>query len=168
MLLRPIRPEDAPLVLDLFAGLSPRTVRSKFLWPIKSLGRQFLVRLTQIDYDRDMAMVAIQNQNGIETMLGIARFICNPEGTKAEFSIVVRDDMQKKGIGRRLLHACLSAAADRNIECIWGMVSAHNTLMLNLGREIGFTETKGSGADQFELRINPSCRALNPGGSSGM
>lgn len=87
---------------------------------MKALARQFLVRLTQIDYDRDMAMEAIQKKNGIETMLGIARFVCNPEGTKAEFSAVVRDDMQKKGIGHRLLNVCLSAAADRNIECILG------------------------------------------------
>ncbi len=159
ILLRPIKPEDAPLVLDLFSGLSPRTIRSKFLWPMKSLSRQFLVRLTQIDYDRDMALVAIQKQNKIETMLGLARFICNPEGTKAEFSVVVRDDMQKKGIGRKLLDACLSAAADRNIECIWGLVSGDNTLMLNLGREIGFMETKIRETDQFELRINPCATA---------
>ncbi len=158
-LLRPIKPEDAPLVLDLFSGLSPRTIRSKFLWRMKSLSRQFLVRLTQIDYDRDMALVAIQKQNEIETMLGLARFVCNPEGTKAEFSIVVRDEMQKKGIGRKLLNACLRAAADRKVECVWGLVSGDNTLMLSLGREIGFTETRTKETDQFELRINPCATA---------
>jgi len=117
---RPIRPEDAPLLIELFESLSPRSVYRRFFTPMKRLPHSMLARFTQIDYDRHIALVALPESESKETMLGVARVIIGRNLKEAEFSIVVGDPWQGKGIGAALLKRCLSIAKERGIETVMG------------------------------------------------
>jgi acetyltransferase len=154
--IRPIRPEDAPLLVDLFNDLSPTSIYYRFLSPLKSLSPDMLARFTQVDYDRDIALVAIQKVNGEEKMLAVARLLGDPDGTEAEFAIVVGDPWQGKGVGAALLERCISIAAERGMRSVWGIVLPENTQMLALGRKLGFKITRPPGGSDYELRIDLS------------
>ena len=152
--IRPIRPEDAPLLVDLFDSLSPRTVYLRFFSPLKTLPRSMLARFTQIDYDRHIALVAISQSQSNEKMLGVARVILGRTLTEAEFSVVVSDKWQGKGIGAALLQRCLDIARERGIQKVTGSVLAENIQMLTLGRKLGFKIKKEPGVSGYELSID--------------
>ena len=88
---RPIRPEDAPLLVELFESLSPQSVYRRFFTPMKRLPHSMLARFTQIDYDRHIALVALPDSEPGEKMLGVARAIIGRNLKEAEFSVVVSD-----------------------------------------------------------------------------
>jgi acetyltransferase len=152
--IRPIRPEDAPLLIELFEALSPRSIYNRFFTPLKQLPFQMLARFTQIDYDREMALVAMPEFSSNEKILGVARFILERNLKNAEFSVVVGDPWQGKGIGAELLSRCLAIARERKVEKIWGVVLADNIQMLNLGRKLGFKIKKASDGNEYELEID--------------
>jgi len=156
--IRPIRPEDAPLLIEFFSSLSPESLHNRFLWPMKSATPPFLTRMTQVDYDTDMVMVAFQKLNGSEKFLGIARYMGDADEAKAELSVVVGEDVRNKGIGRSLIASCLTAAEDHEIGLVWVVVSSDNTAMLHLGEKMGFTVVETQGSHEFELRIKPDER----------
>ena len=118
--IRPIRPEDAPLLVALFEDLSPRSVYLRFFSPLKQLSRRMLARFTQIDYDREIALVALPTHPAEEKMLGVARLIVERNGKSAEFAVLTGDPCQGKGIGAELLGRCLNIAKERCIEHVWG------------------------------------------------
>ena len=148
---RPIRPEDAPLLVGLFESLSPRSVYLRFFSPMKRLPHSMLALFTQIDYDRHMALVALSESKSKEEMLGVARIILERSLKEAEFSVVVGDRWQGKGIGAALLQRCLIIARDRGLEKVTGAVLAENTQMLALGKKMGFKSKKVLGANEYEL-----------------
>jgi acetyltransferase len=152
--IRPIKPEDAPLMVELFQILSSRSVYFRFFTPLKSIPPDMLARFTQIDYDREVALVAIDRAGGEEKMLGVARLICDPDCTKAEFAVLVGDPWQGKGIGAILLEHAISIAKERGIGYLWGIVLPENTTMLALGSELGFTVKKCPEGGEYELRID--------------
>jgi len=100
---RPVKPEDAPLFIDLFKNMSPTSIYYRFFAPIKELKPEMLARFTQIDYDREIAMVAIQENEGQERLLGVARIIGDPDGRLGKFAVSVGDQWHGKGIGAVLL-----------------------------------------------------------------
>ncbi len=151
--IRPIRPEDAPLLLESFEALSQRSIYLRFFSPIKRLSPAMLVRLTQIDYDREIALVAMQPGPDGERMLGVGRIIATRNPRQAEFSIIVADAWQGQGIGAALLQRCLAIARDHGIEKVWGVVLAENSEMLALGRKLGF-QVKRAGGAEYELTID--------------
>jgi acetyltransferase len=153
-LIRPIKPEDAPLMVQLFESLSPLSVHFRFFGPLKQLPHSMLVRFTQIDYDREIALVALCESESNEKMLGVAHIITEINRKQAEFSVVVGDPWQGKGIGAELLKRCLSIAKERGIEKVWGIVLPENTHMLALGRKLGFTVKKKPGVSEYELHID--------------
>ncbi len=150
---RPIKPEDAPLLLDLFGILSSTTIYYRFFSPLRALPPEMLARFTQIDYDRDICLVALDTGGTRERMLGVARCMSDPDVTKAEFAILVGDPWQGKGVGAALLEKCIDIARERGIRTIWGKVLAENTTMLELGRRLGFKVNRDPETGQFELRI---------------
>ena len=152
--IRPIRPEDAPLLTDLFKSLSSRSVYLRFLSILKQLPHDMLVRLTQIDYDREIALVALSGKETYEKMLGVARVFIEQNKKHGEFSVITGDPWQGKGIGAELLKRCLAIAKERNIETVWGIVLAENTQMLKLGRKLGFKIKSIPGLNEYELRID--------------
>ena len=153
LLIRPIKAEDAPLLSDLFDSLSPETIYFRFFTPLKSLPHSMLVRFTQIDYETEVALVAIQRSGSMEKMLGVSRIILAEDQNSAEFAVLVTDQWQGKGIGAELLKRCLSISKERNIREVYGVVLAENTTMLALGRKLGFKMKAESGGREYELRI---------------
>jgi acetyltransferase len=151
---RPIRPEDAPLLTALFETLSPRSVYLRFFSPLKRLPHHMLARFTQIDYDREMALVAVQDpEGGEEKMLGVARVIPEPGGRTAEFAVLVGDPWQGKGIGANLLRRVIDIARDRGVEKIYGIVLSENTHMLALGKRLGFRLRRVPDTSDYELTL---------------
>jgi acetyltransferase len=153
--LRPIKPEDAPLLLEMFDSMSPRSRYYRFFSPKKTLSREMLVRLTQVDYDRHIALVALREEEGRERLLGVVRLISDPDRNRAEFSIAVADPWQGKGIGRKLLERALDVAVDYGVKR-WREMSWRKTKqMLGLGRELGFEIKKDGSAGDYVLTIEP-------------
>ena len=155
LFIRPIRPEDAPLLVELFDSLSRQSVYFRFFGPLKMLSPGMLARFTQIDYDREIALVALCGTEPNEKMLGVARVITDIYNRKnAEFSVVVGDLWHGKGIGAELLKRCLLISKERGIENVKGLVLPENTQMLALGKKLGFTAKKVPGEDEYHLSID--------------
>ena len=152
--IRPIRPEDAPLLVEFFESLSPRSIYLRFLRPLKCLSHGMLARFTQIDYDRHIALVALAESETNEKMLGVARVITGRNPGEAEFSVVVNDSWQGKGIGAALLQRCVSIAQERGIQRIMGTVLTENIQMLALGRKLGFSIKREQDFPEYELSID--------------
>lgn len=152
--IRPIRPEDASLLVDLFESLSPRSKYMRFFTHVKCLTKSMLTQFTQIDGDREIALVALSESGSEEKVLGVARVIAGHNQKQAEFSVIVADPWQGKGIGAALLHRCIFMAKERGIQRLIGIVLAENTQMLALGRKLGFTIKKEQGIPQYELSID--------------
>jgi acetyltransferase len=110
LLIRPIRPEDADLFIDLFKTLSPTSVYYRFFSHIRELSPEMLAILTQVDYDRHMALVALDISVPKEKMLGRARIIGDPDLINTEFAITVGDPWQGQGVGAQLLIYLLRVA----------------------------------------------------------
>ncbi len=156
LFIRPIRPEDAPLLVDLFQVLSPQTIYYRFFRPMKSMSHEMLVKLTQIDYDRDIALVALDRRQANERILGVARIMTKPGGTDPEFAVLVGDPWQGKGVGATLMEQLLSIAKKRGLESISGLVLGANKNMLALARKLGFDIKRAPGSTEFELNIDLS------------
>jgi acetyltransferase len=155
LFIRPIRPEDAPLLVKHFESLSQQSVYFRFFSPLKMLPPYMLARFTQIDYDREIALVALLGTEPNEKMLGVARVIIDIYSRKnAEFSVVVGDAWQGKGIGAELLKRCLLISKERGIENVRGIVLPENTQMLALGKKLGFAIKKMVGESEYELNID--------------
>jgi acetyltransferase len=136
VLLRPIRAEDLEAERRFIARLSPKTMYLRFHAPLRELTMERLVRYTQIDYDREMAFVAIDSsdENGEGEIRGIARYTRNPDGSTCEFGIAVEDGWQGRGLGHALMNALESTARDRGMTEIIGYVLTENDDMGTLMR----------------------------------
>ena len=143
--LRPIRPEDEALLHDLVAHMTPEDLRRRFLAPIRALSHQLAARLTQIDYDREMALVATHRG----TVLGIARYFADPDRLQAEYAVAVRSDWKGRGVGYVLMRRLIEIAGQYGIGELVGDVLRENEPMLAMCRELG-----------FEIRADPNDAAL--------
>jgi acetyltransferase len=153
VLVRPIKPEDAPLLVELFRSMSSNSIYYRFFSPMKRLPESMLARFTQIDYDREIALVALREEEEGETMIGVARIICDPDLRKGEFALAVGDPWQRKGVGARLLELCLALAREYGIEKIEGNVLADNEKMLRLGARLGFKVRRSMDVDGYVLEM---------------
>lgn len=143
-LLRPIRPEDASAIVQLFQKLTPEDIRLRFFSPWREMPPAQLARLTQIDYDREMAFVLLPPAG--DEILGVVRLSADPDNIRAEFAVLVRSDLKGHGIGRILMKHLIAHARARGLKELFGEVLAENTLMLALCRELGFAAVPESGA----------------------
>jgi acetyltransferase len=135
--LRPIRPEDEPLLQDFAAHMSAEDMRLRFFAAMRGLSHQLAARLTHIDYDREMALLALAGD--AEDVLGVARFSADPDNRAAEYAIAVRSDWKRHGLGHLLMRSLIGVARQRGIRELFGEVLPENTPMLQLCREFGFT-----------------------------
>jgi acetyltransferase len=108
------------------------------MYSLKELSQDMLVRFTQIDYDREMAFIAVTERAGKELELGVARYATTPDGKACEFALVVADQWQGKGIGTRLMTCLMQVARERGLDVMEGEVLKDNTPMLRLVEELGF------------------------------
>jgi acetyltransferase len=139
--LRPIRPDDAPALIEMGARTSRQDLRLRFHGAVRGITSLASARLTQIDYDREMAFVAVEAKGDIA---GVASLGFDPEFETAEFAIVVRSDMQGHGLGRKLIAEILIHARARGAERVWGDVLRENENMLTMAREMGAALTPRS------------------------
>ncbi|HRH82300.1 MAG TPA: bifunctional acetate--CoA ligase family protein/GNAT family N-acetyltransferase [Thiobacillaceae bacterium] len=138
VIIRPIRPEDAEMTQEFVRGLSAETKYFRYMDAVQELSPSMLVRLTQIDYDREMALLAITHQDGREVELGVARYAANPDGTTCEFALVVDDKWQNLGIAHKLMDVLMNVARAKGLEIIEGEVLKTNTRMIKLCQGLGF------------------------------
>lgn len=139
MLLRPVRPEDEPAFQDIFSSLSAEAIRFRFLHPKKILSHTEAARLTQIDYDRDMALVlAGENASGKPELYGSVRVMADPDNEDAEFAILLRGDMTGLGLGPMLMRRIIDYARSRGIRRLHGDVLDDNRPMLRVCKALGF------------------------------
>ncbi|GAB3102970.1 bifunctional acetate--CoA ligase family protein/GNAT family N-acetyltransferase [Aestuariicella hydrocarbonica] len=139
LLIRPIRPEDASLEQDFIRRLSPQSIYFRFMQTLNKLTPEMLMRFTQIDYDLEMAFVAMVIHQQQETVVGVARYMTNPDGTSCEFALVVADDWHHKGIGSRLMLELIKVARQRGLTEMEGEILTENQGMLALMKKLGFT-----------------------------
>lgn len=145
LLLRPVRPEDEPAIQQGFQKLTPQDVRMRFFSTMKTLPHDLAARLTQIDYDREMALVAFtldaSGAPGGEAM-GVVRLMADPDNRRGEYAVIVRSDFQRRGLGRILMDRIVAHARKRGLGEIFGYVLEGNAAMLKLCAELGFKVAK--------------------------
>jgi len=137
--IRPIRPEDAEIEQAFVRGLSEEARYFRFMFSVRELSRDMLLRFTQIDYSREMALIAVTFEQDKEIELGVARFAINPEGESCEFALVIADAMQGIGLGQRLMTALMDAARAKGLKVMVGEVLKTNNNMLKLMNRLGFS-----------------------------
>jgi acetyltransferase len=149
---RPIRPEDFPALHRLFGKLAPEDIRLRFFTPMKTFPAPLAARLTQIDYDREMALVASESAAPDAEVLGVVRIACDPDNERAEFAVLVRSDMKGRGLGYALMRRMIDYARERGVGEIFGDVLHENQPMLQMCREFGFTA--GKSGDPTVVRMS--------------
>jgi acetyltransferase len=137
--LRLIRPEDERLLQDFAANMSPEDLRLRFFAAMRGLSDKLAARLSHIDHDRDVAVLAFAED--AEEVLGVARFSDNPDNHAAEFAIAVRTDWKRHGLGHLLMGRLIRLARHRGIDRLVGEVLPENAAILQLCREFGFAIT---------------------------
>jgi acetyltransferase len=153
LLLRPIRPEDEPQHLAFIKQLQPQDVRLRFFSARRELPRSELARLTQIDYAREMAFIAVRTPaEGTAQTLGVVRALIDPDNAEAEFAIIVRSDLKGKGLGRLLLRKMVRFLSRRGTQGLVGYVMRENLGMCELARSLGFS-VDADGSDAGSLRL---------------
>jgi acetyltransferase len=143
--IRPIRPEDEALYADFFAHVTRHDQRLRFFTVAPDLSHRFLARLTQIDYAREMAFVAIAESSG--ALLGVVRMVADPDYTRAEYAILVRSDLKGRGLGWQLMQHLIAYAKAEKLEQLHGSALAGNATMLQMCRELGFSIEPEPGDD---------------------
>lgn len=138
--IRPIRPEDAVLEREFVNGLSERSRYLRFMYPLKEITPQMLSRFTQIDYDREMALITVARTARGDRQVAVAHYVGYADGRGCEFAIVVADDWHGKGIATELLRRLIDIAKDRGLELMEGLVLRENRDMLALAKDLGFDE----------------------------
>lgn len=158
-IIRPIRPEDSDREADFVRALSPETRYLRFMSTIKELPGPLLARLTQIDYDREMALVAITGDGDSEEQIGVCRYVVNPDGESCEFAIVVADAWQRQGLARTMMNLLIEAARERGLKVMEGVFLANNERMLRFVQSLGFhinRDPEDSSLFNGELDLRPS------------
>ncbi len=144
---RPVHPDDASMLQEFVRQLSPESRYFRFVSSMQELPATMLSRFTLIDYDREMALVAVcrESQVGadgetseVARIVGVSRYITNPDRTSCEFSLVVADDFKGRGLGSRLMLSIMEFAREKGLAEIEGLVLAKNPTMLKLMRGLGF------------------------------
>lgn len=166
IVVRPIRPEDEAQHRRFLESLDAEDARMRFFSVRKELPRSELARLTQIDYDREMAFIAeAADAQGNPETLGVARTVSDPDNVEAEFAIIVRSDLKGQGLGALLFERLIEHARQRGLERLVGFVLRENSRMLKLSAAMGFkadpAEPPTSGLRRMVLELktstNPSC-----------
>jgi acetyltransferase len=135
---RPIRPEDAAIEAAFVHGLSEQSKFLRFMFAIHDLTPSQLSRFTQIDYDREMALIAVIDAEEGEKQIAVARYITLADEETCEFAIVVGDEWQGKGLARRLFGVLIDTARNRRLKVMTGVTLRENARMLDLARSKGF------------------------------
>ncbi len=160
VLIRPMKPEDEPLVVDLLDNCSQQTIYFRYFHAVKNWPHEALIRFTQNDYDREIGIVAIGLPPGPTVMMGVGRLVMIPERDTAEFAVIVADPWQGKGLGPKLIEKVIEIAKENGVRTLLGDVLAENHPMLGLVKKMGFNVLRpDEGTCEVELDLAPGTRA---------
>lgn len=148
---RPIRPEDGQLEAEFIHNMSSQSKYFRFMHAINDLTPEMLSRFTKIDYDREMAFVAMHYEGGKETMVGVSQYVINPDKKSCEFAIALADDWQGLGLARKLMTILMEHIKERDLDVIEGTVLRNNTSMDHLMSSLGFV--KSPSPEDHEINI---------------
>ena len=158
---RPIRPEDEPMHRAFLERVSPEDLRFRFFRVTNRFSHEFLAGFTQIDYDREMALIATRpGADGQPETLGVVRAVSDADNDQAEFAILVRTDCKGRGLGEALMHTIIDYQARRGTRLLFGEVLIHNHAMLGLCKSLGFRVDPGE-PDEV-VRVELPLRAASP------
>ncbi len=153
--LRPIRPEDEPLEEEMLTSLSERTMKERFFQTIMGITHNMLTRFCNLDYDREMAIIAELKEGDKKKIIAIGRLVIEPDTRNGEFAIVVQDSYQGKGLGFKLMDMLIGIAQDKYLYSIYGIVLSENERMLRATRRLGFVQQKlEEGLTKVTLELN--------------
>ncbi|WP_417828687.1 bifunctional acetate--CoA ligase family protein/GNAT family N-acetyltransferase [Thalassospira sp.] len=153
-LLRPIKPEDEPAHYEFMSRLTPEDIHFRFFGSVRELPHSEMARQTQLDYDRDMAFLAIRTEGGEEVEIhGIVQVVIDPNNEKAEYAIMVRSDIKGRGLGRILMEKMIEFCRRKGTDTFIGQVLPNNRRMLTLCESLGFTRKFIPDEEVFEVTL---------------
>lgn len=135
-LFRPILPEDEPALKHFIDRVTKEDLYYRYFSEISEFTHDDLANMTQIDYDREMAFVAVRND---EEIIGVTRALSDPDNTDAEFAVLVRSDLKGLGLGRQLLEKMIGYASAHGLTRLTAVTMPRNHGMVALARKLGFT-----------------------------
>ena len=139
--LRPIRPDDETLHTEFLSHLAPEDIRMRVFYSRRTMAHSELARLTQIDYDREMAFVAMApGPDGEAQTQGVVRAVADPDNISAEFGIIIRSELKGNGLGKLLMDKLITYLRTRGTQRIVATVLKENTRMLELAHALGFKD----------------------------
>ncbi len=154
IMLRPIRPEDEPAHFRFFEKLSPEDLRFRFFGVVRELSHAEMAKLTQIDYEREMAFIATApDENGKPETLGVVRASTQPDNSTAEFAVIVRSDLKGAGLGRMLMEKIIRYCRDRGTKLLTGQALMENGGMQGLAEKLGFSVARNYDEEVAEMRL---------------
>ncbi|OLL27950.1 GNAT family N-acetyltransferase [Burkholderia sp. SRS-W-2-2016] len=140
---RPIRPEDEIAHSDFVKAMTPEDLRLRFFGAVGTFDHSQLARMTQIDYDREMALIAtVENADGVAHTLGVVRAVADPDNETAEFAVTVRSDQKGRRLGQLLMERIIAYARARGTHWLIGEALRENSAMIALAKRSGFTITR--------------------------
>ena len=165
VLLRPMKPEDEPLVSDFLGKCSEETIYFRYFKLIKKWTHEMLVRFTQNDYDRELGLMAIGLPPGPEIMMGVSRMVMAADRSTAEFAVIIADPWQGKGLGPKLVERITEIAREQGVKFLTGDVLAQNQPMLEMVKRLGFSLRKipRAGPSGSSWRSRKPARGSCPG-----
>ncbi len=154
IIIRPIRPEDAIIEREFVNSLSQQSRYFRFMYSMPEITPELLSRFTQIDYDREMALIAVTDIDNEIEQVGVARYHTLPDQVSCEFAIVIADDWQNRGVARRLMRALVEAARSRRFTQMIGTVLVENRRMIDFVKSLGFrVETSPEDPQLMEVTL---------------
>jgi len=154
VVLRPIKPEDEPLWLEMFQNFSEQSIRYRFFQIIKDTPHETRVRYCNIDYDREIAIVPELTENGRKKILGVTRVSIEPDGKKGEIAFIVADPWQTLGLGTKMVDYVLEICKDMKLETVYAMMLSDNYRAISLMKKMGFiTEYSDDGTVKAILNL---------------
>ncbi len=138
VLLRPIKPEDEPMWLEMFQSFSEESIRYRFFQMLKDTPHEVRVRYCNVDYDREVAIVAEMVENGKRKILGVSRVSIETDGKSSEMAFIVSDYWQGLGLGTKMVDYALDIAKEKGVENVYAIMLPDNYRALSLDQENGF------------------------------
>jgi len=165
VILRPIKPEDEPLWLEMFQNFSEESIRNRFFQIIKDTPHETRIRYTNIDYDREIAIVPELTEDGRRKILGVARVSIEPNGKAGEIAFIVADPWQGLGLGTKMVDYVLEICKDMKLETIYAIMLPDNYRAITLMRKMGFTITyieDGTVKGTLNLKEEEEAQCIEP------
>jgi acetyltransferase len=162
VLLRPIKPEDEPLWLEMFQNFSEESIRYRFFEIIKDTPHEVRVRYCNIDYDREMGIVAELDEGGRRRILGVVRLIIEPDGNTGEIAFIVADPWQGLGLGTKMVDYMIEICKDKRLGIIYGVMLPDNHRAINIMKKMGFTVEYTNGIAKATLNLKEEELGVRP------